>query len=87
MSLYRQAFWKLLELGIIPDYYVRSKVRNGLIDQIKDMNQDGNVETAQENLNKFIEEIKTMPIAINQSNHRIFSLFESGIVREMYTFL
>ena len=49
-------------------YYVRSKVRNGLIDQIKDMNQDGNVETAQENLNKFIEEIKTMPIAINQSN-------------------
>jgi cyclopropane-fatty-acyl-phospholipid synthase len=68
MSLYRQAFWKLLELGLIPDYYVRSKVRNGLIDQIKDMNQDGNVETAQENLNKFIEEIKTMPIAINQSN-------------------
>jgi len=68
MSLYRQAFWKLLELGLIPDYYVRSKVRNGLIDQIKDMNQDGNVETAQDNLNKFIEEIKTMPIAINQSN-------------------
>ena len=40
MSLYRQAFWKLLELGLIPDYYVRSKVRNGLIDQIKEMNQD-----------------------------------------------
>ena len=67
-SLYQQAFWKLLELGAIPDSFVRAKIRNGLTKLKNDLDKDGSVENRQEKLNEFLDEIKTMPIAINQSN-------------------
>ena len=56
MSMYRQVFWKLLELGLIPDSLLRSKIRNGLTDLIRELNHDGNVETRQNKLNEFIGE-------------------------------
>ena len=56
MSIYRKVFWKLLELGLIPDSLLRSKVRNGLTDLLKELNHDGNVEKRQEKLNEFIGE-------------------------------
>ena len=68
MSLYRQVFWKCLELGIIPDFMLRSKIKSGLKELLEDLQGDGNVETQQTKLNEFLEEIVRMPIAINQSN-------------------
>ena len=68
MSMYRQLFWKLLELGAVPDFILRRKIKSGLSDLIVELNGDGNVEKHQEKLNEFLDEIKTMPIAINQSN-------------------
>lgn len=66
--LYRNFFWKLLEVGAVPDFLVRSRVRKGLQELIKELNGDSNVEKQQEKLSEFLAEIKTMPIAVNQSN-------------------
>ena len=67
-SYYKKLFWKGLELGMIPDFLTRSKIKSGLQQILTEMNGDGNIEKHQETLNDFIEEIKTMPIAINQDN-------------------
>lgn len=68
MTLFRQVFWKLLELGLIPDYLIRSKVKSGLKQVLDELEGDGNVQTQQDKFNAFLEEISTMPIAINQSD-------------------
>ena len=67
-SYYKKLFWKGLELGMIPDFLTRSKIKSGLQQILTEMNGDGNIEKHQEALNDFVEEIKTMPIAINQDN-------------------
>ena len=67
-SYYRQLFWKSLEVGIVPDFYLRSKIRANLEVQLNDLKGNGNVEDQQEGLSKFLNEIKSMPIAINQAN-------------------
>ena len=59
-SYYSQFFWKALELGAIPDFFTRYKIKSGLQQILTELNGDGNIETHQQSLNEFIEEIKTM---------------------------
>lgn len=67
-TYYRQFFWKSIEMGIVPDFYLRSKIRANLEGQLSDLKGNGNMEDQQERLSQFLGEIKSMPIAINQAN-------------------
>ena len=67
-TYYRQFFWKSIEMGIVPDFYLRSKIRANLEVQLSDLKGNGNMEDQQERLSQFLAEIKAMPIAINQAN-------------------
>ena len=67
-TYYRQFFWKSIEMGIVPDFYLRSKIRANLEVQLSDLKGNGNMEDQQERLSQFLTEIKAMPIAINQAN-------------------
>ena len=54
-SFYKQFFWKGLEMGAIPDFYTRSKIKSGLQQVIDELDADGNIETHQKAMNDFIE--------------------------------
>lgn len=66
-STWRYYFWKFLEWGYFPDWLVRRKIRSGLAQLLTELG-DGNVENETQKLRDFIAEIKTMPIAVNQSD-------------------
>ena len=65
-TYYRHFYMKALELGFVPDFMIRSKIRTNLELQLNTLKGDENMETQQEKLSEFLDEIKSMPIAINQ---------------------
>lgn len=67
MGLYRQLFWKALEYGLLPDYLLRYKIHNALVGEIEELSAGG-VEAQSQRMRKFLEDIRSMPIAINQAD-------------------
>lgn len=65
---YRQFFWKLLELGAIPDWVLRSRIKKSLQELLTELSANGEVESQGEIMRTFLAEIRTMAIAVSQSN-------------------
>jgi cyclopropane-fatty-acyl-phospholipid synthase len=57
----------LLEKNQIPDYLIRTKIRQLLKQRLNDENK-GNVEAQQDHLMKFIDTLKSGPIAVNTAD-------------------
>ena len=69
LKLLMKMFWWLLQRGWVPDCILRWKIRRSLNQLMYEMDEEEkNYEEKIKNENDFVEELKTLPIAINQTD-------------------
>jgi len=65
LKLFKTIFWWLLKRDLLPDSILRWRVRKGLSEMVMDMKKATHEERV-DNEDKFVKEIKTLPIATHQ---------------------
>ena len=69
LKLLMKMFWWLLQRGWVPDCILRWKIRRSLNQLMYEMDEEEkNYEEKIKNEKDFVEELKTYPIAINQTD-------------------